>query len=108
MWSHPLGRFPRDAAGDGSRRQVELVRDRLVALVPCEEAVEDLLAVLRQAGESLVHRERLVDPRQRVVEARRLQVLSGRLLARPGAEVVDAEAARELGEPGADGLVFPQ
>ena len=58
---------PAEAAGDPARdrplRQVELRRDRPVALVASEEAVEHLLAVLGQLGERLADGERLVEVR---------------------------------------------
>jgi hypothetical protein len=65
--------------------------------------------VLRQAGERVVDVERLLDLREHVLVGRIGQLFGvGGDLARAGAEPVDAEAARQLGDPGTDGLVVTQ
>ena len=43
---------PRDPARDRARRQIERLADRAIALVPGEEAVEDLAALAREPAES--------------------------------------------------------
>ena len=51
--------------------------------------------------------ERLLELPEDIVRGR-LGDLVGRLLARPRALAVDAEPARELGDPGPEGVVVPQ
>src|SRR5918999_5154868 len=98
-----------NAAGNRARRQIERLADQAVALVPGEEAVEDLPAVPWKRRERIVHRERLVEPRNRVVDPGRLLdgLLAG-VLARAGPERVHAEPPRELRQPGTDRLVVAQ
>jgi hypothetical protein len=65
--------------------------------------------VLRKAGQCVVDVEGLLDLREQVIVRCVGQLLGvGGHLARAGAEPVDAESARQLGDPGADGLVVPQ
>jgi aquaporin TIP len=86
---------------------VERVPDRAVALVPREETVENLLAVAGEDGERLVHGERVVQARKGVFgDVCRLFFRD--LLTRRGALRVDAEAPRELREPGFDRLIVAQ
>ena len=102
-----LRKAARDAAGDRSRGQAEELADRPVALVPREEPVEDLPALLGQFGERLVHRQRLVQALERVLRDVGLGLLL-ELLARRGAQMVDAEPACELGQPGLNGRVVAE
>ena len=88
--------------------QVERLADRAVALVPGEEAVEDLPAV---SGELL---ERSCGPpaprrasRAASSTSLRLDVLLGDLAA-AGAEAVDAASARQLRDPRPDRGVVAQ
>src|SRR4051794_5837425 len=98
----------RDARGDRARRQGERLADRPVALVAREEAVEDLLAVLRQAGGRPPGPPRLLDLLQPVVERGGGHRLRQRLGRPGGAQAVDAQAAGELAEPRPDGGVVAQ
>ena len=61
---------------------IQGLADLAVALVAGEAAVEDLAAVSRELRHRLVDGERLVEPAQRVLRVRDLDVLLGRLLAR--------------------------
>src|SRR6185295_1383509 len=97
-----------DAAGDRPGRDVERIPDRLIALVTREEAVEDLLTMLGKVSERLVHGEGVVEAFEGVVEVARLELIVRDLLARAGAQVVDAKAAGELRDPGPDRLVLAQ
>jgi len=97
----------RDPAGDRAGGDLERFADRLIALVAREEAVEDLLAGLRQLGERLADGERFVEAVERLVGVLGLDVLAAQLLARAGADAVDREPPCELGDPGADCLVVP-
>ena len=90
-----------------SRRELERLADRAVALVPGEEAVEDLAAVAGERPQPLVHVERLVEPLDRRVGASARRLL-GRLLARAGAQPVDAGVPGQLREPGPDRGVVAQ
>src|SRR5262249_45326602 len=56
-----------NAAGDRAGGGLELLAARPVRLVAGEEAGENLPATLGQAGHRLMHVERLVDPRDRVL-----------------------------------------
>ena len=78
-----------------------------IALVAGEEAVEDLAAVARKRRERLVDVEGFVERRDRVVDARRLGDLA-RLLACAGADRVQAQPSRQLGQPGPDRRVVPK
>src|SRR5919198_1093909 len=99
---------PGDAAGDRPRREIEGLADGLVALVAREEAVKDLAAVLRRGGERLVDRQRLVEQGERLLAAGEQLLVGDGALARAGPQPVDAEPARQLGEPGAEGGVVPE
>src|SRR3954463_10865736 len=69
--------------------QLQRLADRAVALVPREEAVENLAAVFRQADHRIVHVERLVEPREDVLIGVRGQLtLLGCLLPRACADAV--------------------
>src|SRR5690349_24324890 len=57
----------REAAGDRPGREAQRVPDSAVALVAGEEAVEDLLAVLRQLGHRVVHVEGVLERGQHVL-----------------------------------------
>src|SRR6266496_2938499 len=95
-----------DAAGDRAGGQLEGLADRPIGLVTREEAVENLAAGLGQAGHRVVHVERLVDPRDRVlVWIRRQLAVLGYLLARARSEPVEADTTRQLGDPRLDRLV---
>ena len=59
----------RDPARDRPRRQVERLADRLVALVAAEEAIEHLPARLADRLEAGADGQRLVEQRERLVEA---------------------------------------
>jgi hypothetical protein len=100
---------PGDAAGDRPRRKLERLADRAIALVPGEEAVEDLAAMLGQIRQRLVDVERLFELGEDVVRRRLRQLLGiGGELPRAGAQAVDAETAGELRDPGADCLVVAE
>src|SRR6266566_340947 len=95
-----------NAAGDRAGGQFEGLADRAVRLVPREEAVEDLLAVLGQARHRVVDVERLVDPPDRVlVGICRELAFVGRLFTRARSQPVNADASGQLGDPGLDRLV---
>jgi hypothetical protein len=97
-----------DPAGDGAGREAEGVADRAVALVPGEEPVEDLAAVLRQRGERPVDVEGLLQLREDVLRGLVGELLLAGLLPGAGTEAVDAEAAGELRDPGAQRLVVAE
>src|SRR5205809_1559742 len=101
-----LAEAARDAARDRPGGQVERLADRPVALVPCEEAVEDLAALRRERVERLVDRERVVEGLEYVLGAE-LELLHGRL-ARLAGEPVEAQPARQLADPRPDGAVAAQ
>src|SRR5262249_12312362 len=73
-----LAEAARDPARDRPGRDPELLADRPVALVAAEEAVEHLLALLRELAERLAHGERLVEVLHRLLDAGRLEI--GRLV----------------------------
>ena len=102
IFHHGLQPFetPRNPACNRARRQVEVVRDRLVALVAGEEAVEDLLARLRQGGEHLADGQGLVELGQPVVEPGRLDLLASRPpgAAQPGRCTSAGSAGRSMAE----------
>jgi hypothetical protein len=102
--SKATGNPARDRAG----RQIERLPDRAVALVAGEEAVENVLAVLGQLDHRFVDVESLVDLGERVLVGARGLGLVGRLFARPGSDLVDAQAPGQLGDPGLDRVVAPQ
>src|ERR671918_1300782 len=99
------GQAAGDAAGDRPRRDPECRTDGVVALVAGEEAVEDLAAVLREAGHRLVDGEGLVQRLHGLVGAAGHRLRVDDLLAGARADPVDARAARELADPGPDRLV---
>src|SRR5262245_33256558 len=86
---------------------MEGVADRPIALVPREEAVEDVLTVVGQDRECLVDRNRLVQPDQRVVHFGRLDHVLWMLLG-ASPQPVDTEAPGQLGEPRPDRVVVPE
>jgi len=99
-----LCKAPRDAAGDRPGGQAEGLADRVVALVPREEPVKDVAAVLGQLRERLMHGERFVKTLERVVGCPGFGLFL-ELFARRSAQVVDAEPPCELREPGLNGCV---
>src|SRR5262249_47290872 len=103
-----LDEAARDPARDRAGRQLERIADRAVALVACEEAVEDLPAVLGQLPHRLVDRERLVERADALLVGEAVLERFGRALARARADRVDAEPARELREPGPQRLVVAE
>src|SRR3954470_609395 len=88
----------RDPAGDRAGRDPELLADRPVALVAAEEAVEHLLALVRELGKRLADGERLVELVEGGVDSLRLGL--GRLLACRRGHPVEADAAGHLRDPG--------
>ena len=98
---------PRDPARDRPGGQIESFADDAVALVAREEAVEDLAAVRRERLQPLVDVQCLVEALDLAVDLVGERLL-GRLLARAGAEPVDASVSRQLGEPGSDRGVVAQ
>jgi hypothetical protein len=107
---HPraqLGQAARDPARDRARRQVELLADRAVALVPGEEAVEDLPAVLGQLGQELAHHPGLLEPLDRLVRLAAVDLLH-RLDAARVAQAVEAAAPRQLRDPRPHGVVLAE
>ena len=74
------------------------VGDRPVALVAREEAVEHLLARLRQLGERLAHGERLLDVAQR--RSRPPRSTSSASGHRARSDRVEAQPPRQLRDPG--------
>ena len=98
----------RDPAGDRPGRDVEHLADRAVALVAAEEAVEDLAARVADLVERGAHRHRVVELAEHVVDLPLVRVGVRRRVAGVQAQPVDAEPARELGEPRPDGVVVPQ
>src|SRR5439155_8296777 len=101
-----------EAAGDPARnrprRDRERLADRVVALVACEEAIENLATALGQRVQRIVHGERVIEAQERLVDPRRLELVAARLLAPARPEAVDAAATRELGEPRPDRLVVAE
>src|SRR6185437_7263532 len=97
----------RDAAGDRPGRKAQRGSDHGVALVAAEEPVEDVAAVVRHRQHRLLHRQRLVQPVEAVVDARLERLRIGGL-ARTGADPVDAEPARQLRDPGPYRLVVAE
>ena len=97
-----------DPAGNRPGWEAERVPDRAVALVPGEEPVEDLAAVLGQRGERTVDVEGLLQLREDVHCGRVGDLLLAGLLAGAGPEAVDAEAAGELRDPRAQRLVVAE
>src|SRR5690606_13915044 len=81
------GQGPGDTAGDRAGRQPERLGDRLVALVAGEEAVQDLLLVLGEAGQRLTHDQRLVDGGERLVVGAVVHGVGRRLVAGPSQPV---------------------
>src|SRR2546429_1255348 len=103
-----LRKAPRDSAGDRAGGQLERVPDRSIALVPREEPVEDLRAVLRQGPHRLVDGHRLVELRQAVVGAGVLQWLLDQVLTPAAAQLVHAQAPRQGRDPRPHRGVVPQ
>src|SRR6185312_1908028 len=100
---------PGDAARDRSGREIEGLADGAVALVAGEEAVEDLPAVPGCGGEGLVDGERVLEHGQGFLRPDEIELpVRGRALARTGAQAVDAQPSRELGEPRSDRGVVAQ
>src|SRR5439155_3370188 len=96
----------RDPAGDRAGGQLEGLADRPVALVPAEEAVEDLTARVAHCIEPGPHGERLVEGGERFVDAARLELVEvGRRFAARTAQPVDADPPGQLCDPRPDGLV---
>src|SRR3954447_9178986 len=93
-----LDEAARDPARDRARRKIQSLADVPVALVAGEEAVEDLLAVVRKRGERVVDVQGLVELGDCVIRAGRLGKLLGRL-AGAGTNRVETQAARHLREP---------
>ena len=62
-----LDETPGDAARDRPGGKLERLADRPVALVACEEAVEDLAAVLREPGQRVMDVEGLLQLGEHVV-----------------------------------------
>src|SRR4051812_16544541 len=75
-----LGQAARDPACDRAGRQVERLADRAVALIPAEEAVEDLATWLTHGFEALTDVHSLVEPRERLIQGALLLELLLRLL----------------------------
>src|SRR5581483_7911187 len=98
-----LAEAARDPAGDRAGRDPERLADRPVALVPAEEAVEHLPALRRERGKRLAHLECLVEHLDRLVGG----LESGGLLA-PRGNSVEADAPRQLGDPGPERLRVAQ
>src|SRR4029077_15988994 len=96
----------RDSARDRSRRDTELLADRPVALVTAEEAVEHLLALLRQLLERLADREGVVELLDGSVDAGRVEVR--RFLTFGSCDPVEADPPGELRDPGAKRLRVPE
>ena len=88
----------RDSARDRAGRDLELVRDRLVALVAGEEAVEDVLAGVREPRERLAHGECLLDLLRSALSSARRPLL-GRRLAASARERVETPPPCELRDP---------
>ena len=117
----PRGNFLRppshrgDPAGDGPRRQVErsspMVQSCVV--VPGEEPVQDLAAVLPGvSARASCHCESVVEHAESVRRGgrgcRTSSTPAAGALAGRGAEAVDAEAPRQLAEPGSNRRIVPQ
>src|SRR5204862_5501869 len=98
-----------NATRDRARREFELLADRPVRLVAGEEAVENLAAVVGQPTHRLVHVERLIDPRDRVLVGVHGELaLVGYLLPGSRAQLVEADAPGQLRDPRLDRVVAPE
>src|SRR4051794_16828959 len=103
-----LGSQPSETAGDpacdGPGRDRESFADGAVALVACEEPVENLLALGAEVGEAVANEHRLVETGDRVVRGPFVDLLHRHDPARP-AQQVETAVACQLSDPGADRVI---
>jgi hypothetical protein len=100
-----LRQAARDPAGDRAGGDVEGGTDRVVALVPAEEAVEKLAAGIPDGVESRPHGHRLVEVAEHVGAFDIVGLVLGERVAGELPQPVDAETPRQLREPGEDRVV---
>ena len=91
-----------------SRRDVQPLADRSVALVAAEKAIEDLPARVAHLVERVAYSHCVIELAEDVVGRGLVELGVGGSVAGDQAQPVDAEPAREHGEPGSDRVVASQ
>src|SRR6185312_1869964 len=98
------------SAGDGALGEPQRGRDPGLALSAHEEPLDDLALAGGQPSDRLMHDDRVVDLRERIVATLgdHLDVLHAVPFPRVAAEAVDRQAPRELTDPRPDRCIVAQ